>query len=61
MELINLDESIGDSFGGSVDDFIDDDDGAGYALDMEKSHDLKKYYEDGKKRAIKELYKGMKS
>ena len=48
--------------GGSIEDgldFIDDDDGAGYALDIEKSHDLKKYYEDGKKKALRELYKGV--
>lgn len=59
MQFKILDESIGDSLGGSIDDFIDDDDGAGYALDIEKPQDLKKYYENGKKKAIKELYKGI--
>jgi len=30
-------------------------------LDIEKPTDLKKYYENGKRRAIQELYKGIKS
>ena len=42
-----------------MDDFIVDDDGAGYALDLDRPQDLKKYHETGKRNAIKELYRGL--
>ena len=44
-----------------MDDFIVDDDGAGYAHDFSRPDDLKRYHETGKQRAIRELYKGIQN
>lgn len=43
---------------GVLDDFIVDDDGAGYDMDLSRPAEFKKYQEQGKKKALKDLHRG---
>ena len=43
---------------GALDDFIVDDDGAGYDMDLSRPAEFKKYQEQGKKKALKDLHRG---
>lgn len=61
MELnkrLGDDDDAGDD-GDALDDFIVDDDGAGYDMDLSRPAEFRKYQEQGKKKALKDLHRGI--
>ncbi|TPX55810.1 hypothetical protein PhCBS80983_g05011 [Powellomyces hirtus] len=54
-DLEDDDDEGGDT--GAAEDFVVDDDGAGYAAPLEKPGDLRRYHEKGRKQAVKDLDK----